>query len=259
MTRANANEGRPGGLSVSDLFASYLQKQIDAHAAGLGQPEDAPGDAVPHEAVPVQPVDPALAWNDCLASAALLSSAKAEFEVPPEWPPLVARQEPAVALAFSLGNFPQLVRNLHPLLGSAPIALRDGPREAVPIPGLAAWAAKASGDGQRLLAAGVTRLARQFDAAADLLAFEPSAEWAEAHRNEKAALAWHRGDPEEALAIWLSMADAVVTYFNRGMAQLFMGRNAEAMRWLSQAVAGLPETSAWHHLGQLYLALARGR
>src|SRR4051812_40417925 len=105
-----ANEGRPSVPSVSDLFASYLRKQIDAHAAGLGQAEDALGDAVPHEAVPVQPVDPALAWNDSLACARLLSPAKAAFEVPPEWPPLVARQEPAVALAFALGNFPQLVR-----------------------------------------------------------------------------------------------------------------------------------------------------
>ena len=55
------------------------------------------------------------------------------------------------------------------------------------------------------------------------------------------------------------MPDNVVTHFNRGMAQLFLGRNAEAVASLTAAVAGLPETSAWHHLGQLYLALARGR
>ena len=135
MTRPNANDGRPAGLSVTDLFSNYLRKQIDAHAAGLGQPE-AVGDAVPHEATPVQPVDPALAWKDATASAKLLSAAKAAFEVPPEWPPLVARQEPAVALAFALGNFPQLVRNLHALLGTAPIALRDGP-QTLPGPHLA--------------------------------------------------------------------------------------------------------------------------
>lgn len=254
----NANEGRPAGFSVTDLFANYLHRQMTAHAAGLGRPET-PGDVVPYEAAPVQPVDPALAWKDALACAGLMGQSPDTFEVPPEWPPLVGRQEPAVALAFALGNFPQLVRNLHPLLGTAPIALRDGPREAVPVAGLAAWAANASDQGQRLLAAGVTRLARQFDAAADLLAFEPSGEWAEAHRNEKAALLWHRGDAEAALGIWLSMPENAVTLFNRGMAQLFLGRNAEAVASLSGAVALLPETSAWHHLGQLYLALARGR
>src|SRR3954451_14305639 len=149
MTRP-AND-RPG-LSVTDLFANYLQKQIDAHAAGLGQPE-AVGDAVPHEAVPVQPVDPALAWKDAVAAARLLSGERVELEVPPEWPPLVARQEPAVALAFALGNFPQLVRNLHPLLSGVPVALRDGPREAVALPGLIEWAAGAATDAEKLLAA----------------------------------------------------------------------------------------------------------
>ena len=44
--------------------------------------------------------------------------------------------------------------------------------------------------------------------------------------------------------------------FNRGMAALFLGRRDEAVAALTQAVAALPDTSAWHHLGHLYLALA---
>jgi tetratricopeptide (TPR) repeat protein len=255
MTRP-AND-RPG-LSVTDLFANYLQKQINAHAAGLGQPEPF-GDAEPHEAVPVQPVDPALAWKDAVAAARLLIGDSVELDVPPEWPPLVARQEPAVALAFALGNFPQLVRNLHPLLSGVPMALRDGPREAVPLPGLIEWSQGASSDAEKLLAAGVLRLARQFDAAAKVLDFAPPPALAELHRNEQAALAWHRGDAEKALALWQSQPDNAVSQFNSGMALVFLGRNDEAVAALSAAVGLLPETSAWHHLGQLYLALARGR
>src|SRR5262249_49120227 len=112
MTRTT-DSGRPGGLSVPDLFAKYLKKQIDAHAAGLGHAESS-GDAVPHEATPIQPIDPALAWKDATATAKLLG-AQLTFDAPPDWPTLVGRQEPAVALAFALGNFPQLVRNLHVL------------------------------------------------------------------------------------------------------------------------------------------------
>lgn len=249
MTRAN--------LSVSDLFSQYLKKQIDAHSAGLGHAEPT-GDAQPHEAVPVQPVDPALAWKDAVAGVRLSGKSK-DFDVPPEWPALVARQEPAVALAFALGNFPQLVRNLHPLLSGQPAALRDGPREAPAAPALREWAAEAGDESARLLAAGVLRLARQFDAAEAALAFTPSAENSELHGNERAALAWHRGEAEKALALWQSLPDSAVTHFNRGMAQLFLGRNAEAAGSLAAAVALLPEDSAWHHLGQLYLTLARGR
>lgn len=261
MTRSSDNLGQQTKFSVTELFAQHLQKQIAAHAAGLGHAEPV-GDVLPHEAVPVQPVDPALAWKDAIACGNMLSdghSATPAFEVPSDWAALVARQEPAVALAFALGNFPQLVRNLHPLLTGQPIALRDGPREAVAVPALIEWASQEQDEPTRLLAAGVLRLARQFDAAAERLAFTPSQEWAALHANESAALAWHRGDAEKALAMWQAQPDSAVTHFNRGMAHLFLGDNVAALRSLGAAVALLPEDGAWHHLGQLYLAILRSR
>lgn len=260
MMTSNDNNNQKARLSVTELFAQHLQKQIDAHAAGLGHAEPV-GDVLPHEAVPVQPVDPALAWKDAVLSAGILAAGNAGLSlgVPPEWPALVARQEPAVALAFALGNFPQLVRNLHPLLSGQPIALRDGPREAVAVPSLIQWAGEAKDEAARLLAAGVLRLARNFDEAASCLAFPPSAEWEALHANEAAALAWHRGDAEMALAMWQGQSDSPVTHFNRGMANLFLGDNEAALRSLTAAVAQLPENGAWHHLGQLYLAILRSR
>ena len=47
--------------------------------------------------------------------------------------------------------------------------------------------------------------------------------------------------------------------FNRGMAALFAGDNAAAREALRKAVAKLPESSGWHHLGRLYLALAEAK
>src|SRR5436190_11361996 len=96
-------------LDLSKLFTQYLERQIEAHTQGLGYPE-LPDEVLPHDAIPIQPVDPQLAWNDALAAVRLARpGVKLEAAVPPEWPMLVNRQEPAVALAFCLGNFPQMV------------------------------------------------------------------------------------------------------------------------------------------------------
>jgi hypothetical protein len=240
---------------LTELFTRYLRRQTEAQAEGLGFPE--PGEVEPYEAVPVQPVDPKLAWDDALAAGRLLKSG-ATWAVPPDWPSLVTGQEPAVALAFSLGNFPQLVRNLHPLLaGGDLMALRGLPARPAAPPGLAAWANRAKNPAEVLLAVGVLRLARHFDEAEALLRRGGvPAEWQGLRQNEEAALAWHRGQAEEASALWRRQADSVPVLFNRGMSALFLGRAAEARESLTRAAAGLPETNAWHHLAQLYLALA---
>jgi hypothetical protein len=256
MTHTNEAAGRPTPPALAELFTQYLSRQIDAHASGLGYAEPT-GDAVPHEAIPVQPVDPRLAWNDALVAAQTLGSGAAvPWAVPPEWPALVAQQEPAVALAFCLGNYPQQVRNLHPLLTREPAALRVGPSSPLALPGLEQWVAAATDAPQRLLAAAVLRLARHFDRAEQLLASPVPPEWQATQANEIAALAWHRGQAERAYELWQRCEDSAVVLFNRGMAALFLGRPAEASEALSRAVALLPESGAWHHLGQLYLTLA---
>jgi hypothetical protein len=260
MTHSHEPSGRATPPSPADLFKSYLQRQTAAQAEGLGYPEPPEG-FVPHEAVPVQPVDPQLAWNDALAAAKFFqpSAGPKLWAVPPDWPVLVTSQEPAVALAFCLGNFPQLVRNLHPLLSAEPPALRAGPGEPLSAPALLDWARQAHAYPQALLAAGVLRLARHFDDADELLRAEAPPAWQAARANEEAGLAWHRGQAEKALRLWQAQDPTVPVLFNRGMASLFLGHPAEARDALSRAAGGLPETSAWHHLAQLYLALANAR
>src|SRR5580693_5761533 len=93
--------------ALSELFAQYVRNQAAAREQGLGF-ADTLGDVTPHDTTPVQPVDPALAWKDAVAAATATSRT---WTVPTDWPQLVASQEPAVAIAFALGNFPQLVRN----------------------------------------------------------------------------------------------------------------------------------------------------
>jgi tetratricopeptide (TPR) repeat protein len=104
------------------------------------------------------------------------------------------------------------------------------------------------------------RLAGHFDEAHKVLAAaDASGRWQALRDNEQAALAWHRGQADEALAQWQAQEASVPVLFNRGMALLFLGRINEAQAALTEAVRQLPETSSWHHLGQLYLALASSR
>src|SRR5262249_43469186 len=145
-----------------------------AHDEGLGL-ADRGDEVVPFDAVPVQPVEPRLAWNEATAVLAALNL-PAEARpgwVPPDWPALVAAHEPEVALPFCLGNFPQLVRPVPALLQTSDAnALRTSSARTVPVSGVveAGQAAVQSKDyPTALFAAAVLRLARQYDAAGRLL------------------------------------------------------------------------------------------
>ena len=186
-----------------------------------------------------------------------------ELAAPPDWPALVASQEPAVALAFAVGNFPQLVRHVQPLLHAAKLTeLRPTPGQPIATSSLLKWADEQKVFPQVLLALGALRLAREFDKAEELLAKhrgKAPAPWQAALANEEAALAWHAGRADEAAKMWRSQPDSVPVLFNRGMAALFMGKPADAKKALNAAIAQLPEDSAWHHLAQLYLTLASAK
>jgi tetratricopeptide (TPR) repeat protein len=249
---------------LGQLLSSYLRQQAEAHAAGLTDP-DGVGEVVPYEAGPVQPVDARLAWEEAVDAARLLAPAAPvrSWQAPPHWPQLVAQHEPVAALAFCVGNFPQLVRNLQPLLqGGNLAALRTLSARPAVVPALSDWAEQAARRQQfpqMLLAQAALRLARQFDEAERLLQGAAPEPWRAAWQNEAAALSWHRGQADEALASWLKQPTSVPVLFNRGMAALFLDRPAEARPWLTQAVGQLPDDGAWHHLGRLYLALAEMR
>jgi hypothetical protein len=251
---------------LAELLARYLNSQASAHGEGMAFAET--GEVVPHEAAPVQPVDPKLAWEEALAAPRCFvpGAEVRSVQAPADWPTLVAAHEPEAALPFCTGNFPQLVRDLHALLRTADLTtLRQPPGRAASVPALPEWAeqvGRKAAPAQVLAAVGALRLARQFDAAAELLArheLSVPAEWQPCWANERAALAWHCGRADEAAALWLVEPETAPVLFNRGMAALFLGRAADARAPLSQAVQQLPEASPWHHLGRLYLALAEMR
>jgi tetratricopeptide (TPR) repeat protein len=263
MTRKPDSATQPPQPALVDLLTHYIQRQAAAHGDGLGVTVG--GDVVPFEAVPAQPVDPRLAWDEALAAARHYrpASETRSWKAPAEWPTLVAGREPLTALAFCLGNFPQLVRDLSPLLHATDLkTLRQPPSSPAPVPLVREWVERVIAEGRHgesLLAAATLRLAGQFDPAADALERlrqDLPAAWTAALANEAAALAWHSGRAEEAARLWHKQPASVPVMFNRGMAALFMGKAADARPALRQAAEKLPDDGSWHHLARLYQALA---
>jgi hypothetical protein len=261
------NKPAPVPPSPAALLAGYLQRQQEAHAAGLAA-FDLGGEVVPYEAGPVQPIEARPAWEEATAAMRFLAPAQPAkgWQAPPHWPALVAAHEPAAALAFSLGNFPQLVRDLQLLLHADRLReLRPAAGRPASVPALLDWTADVAGKKrfpELLLAVGSLRLAKQLDRAAEIVQSRDAdvpPQWRPAWDNECAALAWHSGREEEARALWLAQSPSVPVLFNRGMSALFLDRPDEARPALQEVASQIPETSAWHHLAQLYLALAANR
>jgi len=228
--------------TIHDLMARFLANRSDAANAAV---ESGEGEVEPHEVAAGFRVDPRAAWND-----ATMNNAAAAVPLPPDWATLVNQPAPAFAVSMAAGNFPQRVRDLHPLLKKfTPNELRpSGSQHPTPgLIGLRGWIAKHSAT-HPILAAGVARVIGEFETAEKILPTDAA--------NEQAALLWHRGRCEEALAAWNAMPESPAVCFNRGMALLFLGKITEAKPALSQAVAMIPETSGWNALARLYLAVA---
>jgi tetratricopeptide (TPR) repeat protein len=254
---------RPEQPRLSELMSRYLTRQTEARLVGLARVDTA-AEVMLHDAALLQSVDPRLAWEHGLAVLSFFDGeARHEMPAPPGWAELVAAQEPAVSLALCASNYPQILSDLQPLRHTADWRmLRPAAARSIPSPGLLEWAKKCMRHGdfpRALMAAGALRLAGHHDeAAAWLQANETSvpSPWQAAWANEIAALAWHRGQTEEAYNRWQQQEASIPVLFNRGMAALFLGQPAGAVPSLGAAVARIPENSGWHHLGRLYLAMA---
>jgi hypothetical protein len=248
--------------TIAELTANMLNHTTDA--ATLETALDALGAVEPHEVAVGFRAEPRLAWQEALAVLAAFGHAAVSIPAPADWGRLVVRQEAVAAVPFALGNYPQRVRDLGTLLAAQDLRtlLPTNVETEAASNGLVQWGTPFIEHGtlpQALVAAANYRAANDFDRAAttlaDLADRVPSA-WQPVLANEQAALLWQRGQFAEALAAWERQADSAVVSFNRGMANLFLGNIAAAQANLRQAVALLPDNSAWHHLASLYAALA---
>jgi hypothetical protein len=258
------DQAAPVPPNLGDLFQRYLRQQVGAQAVGLGLPELG-GEVTPYEAVPAQPIEPRLAWSETLLVLRQFGASERSFSPIPEWPILVTLNDPCFSLSFSVGNFPQRVRNLQPLLQAKRLSdLRTREQRAIELEALLEWTRQTVQKKQfpqMLMCVGILRMCRQFKTAQRVFEEQKSvpAEMNAAWDNERAALYWEQGQPDQATALWLKQPSHPGVLFNIGMAALFTDRSADARAPLQEAVRQLPESSGWHHLARLYLALAEMR
>jgi tetratricopeptide (TPR) repeat protein len=246
---------------MNEMLKDFMQRRSAVHAAGLAAIDR--GEVEPYDAVPAQVLDPKQAWDEATASLAHFGMHE-RIAAPADWPQLVATADAAVALPFAAGHFPQSVRDLHRLARAVqPAELVTESAAPIQIEGIETWVRSVESRravSEVLLAVGVLRVARQFDRAEKLLTkIEKGLPAASkpAVANERAANLWSCGRRAAAAKILASLPECAPVLFNRGMTALFLGDNAAARRELSKAVAQIAESSGWHHLGRLYLALAQ--
>jgi hypothetical protein len=204
-------------------------------------------------------VDPHAAWAEVHHAAKLIGMGSFPKELPSAWANHVFNRPTPVALPMCLGAFPQQVSDVARLILVVELGTEHMPRCQNALTESQTKSLQASAlisDTQRLLAVGVARLAGAYTTA-DALLQETACCWQTA--NELAANAWLAGRLEDAAAIWATLPENPVVMFNRGMADLILGRTETAIPALRTAIAGIDEHSGWHHLAQLYLTLAENR
>ena len=253
MTRAESPKMTPP--SLTDLLVGFVNRPVDA--AAIEAEAGAMGEVEPHEVAVGFRVDPRLAWKEGIGALEAFGLPVPKTTAPAEWAAVVVRHDSIAAQPFALASYPQRVRDLSALLQAKELSAFRPKGDSRPATALHNWVKKQDADlSARLLTAAVLRAAHDYDAAAEVL---DKAEASACVENERAALLWQRGEWEKAAAIWERIPDSAVVWFNRGMAALFLNQSGKARECLKKAVASLPESSGWHHLGSLYLALAEIR
>ena len=250
---------------LEELLAGFLarrqtERASDIYASSIAEVE-------PFDAVPSQSVDARLAWDAATEAVKVLAPGAAKLnKVPTGWANLVANLDSICAMPMAIGCFPQALRDWLPLIRADRLRTTiSALRPMSDDPAIASWidsARQSTDPANWLLAAAVLRLSGRSDVASNLLAEKASVIqtiWRNAFVNEEAATAWFTGDAKTAIAKWTSLPDSAVRSFNLGMAELFSDRPESARTHLKSAIDQLNESSAWHHLSRLYLALAEGR
>ena len=243
--------------SLTKLFSHYV-KNADIRAADCGT-----GLVEPYDTGVSHPVDAGLAWQGAVASLASIVEPGTRFERPAEWITLVQARDSYPAVALAAGNFPQMLRDLPALLQIENLAdVRTMPSPVHELPGLSTWAAQTANSSfaGRLLAAGVLRLAGQFEAAGEFLRDETgiSKSQRQVLQNERAGAALEPRRMRFGRRLWQELGDCAIGQFTWEW-RLSFDQPAQALPFLQTATRQLADEDPWRHLAGIYLALAEMR
>lgn len=225
-----------------DLVAKLLQQD---HL------EDTVSEVEPYQAQPALGFDLTLAWNEALLPGELLADEEPRrtARFPSAWQTAryVTMHGP---FPCCVGMAPQFLQKIDRFLSdSSGFFQQDAVSTAGPM------IAEVTLDNKSILSQlAIARLAGDAEQV-DRLVNELPGETLQ--KNERAAQAWLAGDRENARGLWDSLpGDHPVVAFNQGLAALAAGEQERGRACLERAVAGFAESTGWHHLAELYLAVS---
>jgi len=245
---------------MDDLLASFLARQSAAISSGA---ESSTGsDVEAYAAVATEAVDPRLAWDGATESLRYFAPGlKLPTKLPSSWSAIASSLPACNFLPMAAGQFPQLVRDLNSVLEMSPLKIADG-LDSPEVKRFVQFSAASQEPALWFVAVGVARLTRDFDLAQRVLSAKGSlipAELEHAWSNELAVLNWEQEQPEKAVSIWNSLPESAPVLFNLGIAEMHNQKTHLAVSHFKRAAAMIRESSGWHHLAQLYLAVAESR
>src|SRR5262249_46289207 len=151
-------------------------------------------------------IDAGLAWAEALEAGESFGLATSSVQCPAGWAEIVADTASVAAVPMCLGNFPQMVRDIKALAEADKLpSLRPLPLAApMDASGAKSWRSSDTTPASLLVRAGLLRLHGHYAEAKETLALmtEGRGKVRSALFNERAALAWHQGNYEEALELW---------------------------------------------------------
>ena len=237
--------------ALREMFTKLLQNRVQQARKGTLPPDD--GETVlPHGSLTGIAIDPANAWKEsqfCLKA----SLGKATSSVPcvPGWAAFVQSLGSFSAMPMASGHFPHAMKNLWDLPEglTGETCWNTGPS----LPELEGWVNHPKQSVARILiATGICRLGGEHELAERYLYSIKGEIACEAFQNELGALEWAKGSHTSARNCWEKAAGLPMADFNLGLAWLADGNRNKAANHFQQALANIPSSSGWHHLGELY-------
>ncbi len=224
-----------------DLLAKLIQQ--DHHEVPSSEVEL-------YQAQPALGLDLGLAWSEALLPGILLAEEEPRVQArfPSSWN---AARHVTLAAPFPccIGMAPQFLQKIDGIMDNASAFFQQ---ESMGMPTLSADITLDNKTPLSQLA--IARLAGDANQIERLI---PQLDGELLQKNERAAQLWFNGQRDEAREAWKSLDDdSPVIAFNQGIAALAQGDTEHGRECLARAVNGFDESTGWHHLAELFLAVA---
>lgn len=205
-----------------------------------------------YQAQPALGLDLSMAWNEAILPGQLLSEDMPQVSArfPSAWN-AVRHVSFAAPFPCCIGMAPQFLQKIDSILENAQTFFE----QELPSMPAGVTAETALDNKTTLSQLAIARLAGDTEQVNRLIA---DLDGETLQKNELAAQLWLAGQRGEAKEAWDNLdGNHPVIAFNQGLAALASQDAARGRERLAKAVSGFDQTTGWHHLAELYLAVAQ--